>query len=132
VEPTHVTGKPRRWLRLDGAVLFVASILLFRLTHQHWWIYPLLLFVPDIFMLGYLRSTAIGAFLYNAGHTYLLPSLTILYGWHYDHVLVLAIGIIWLGHVGFDRFAGYGLKYDAGFKFTHLGTLFKLRDARKK
>ncbi|MGC1419099.1 MAG: DUF4260 domain-containing protein [Acidimicrobiales bacterium] len=132
MEPTHVTGKPRRWLRLDGAVVFVASILLFRLTHQHWWIYPLLLFVPDIFMLGYLRGTAIGAFLYNAGHTYLLPSLTILYGWHDDHVLVLAIGIIWLGHVGFDRFAGYGLKYDAGFKFTHLGTLFRLRDARKK
>lgn len=113
-------------------MLFVASILLFRLTHQRWWIFPVLLFVPDIFMLGYLRSTSVGAFLYNAGHTYLLPSLTILYGWHYEHALVLAIGIIWISHVGFDRFAGYGLKYDNGFKYTHLGNLFKLRDARKK
>jgi hypothetical protein len=131
MEPTFVTGKPRRWLRLDGAVLFIGSILLFRVTHQHWWIYPLLLFVPDIFMLGYISNTKIGAFLYNAGHTYLLPSLTILYGWHYNHVLVLAIGIIWLGHVGFDRFAGYGLKYDTSFKNTHLGTLFKAQLRRK-
>jgi Domain of unknown function (DUF4260) len=124
MEPTFVTGKPRRWLRLDGAVLFVASILLFRLTHQPWWIYPVLLFVPDIFMLGYLRSTTVGALFYNVGHTYLLPALTILFGWHSHHVLVLAIGIIWLG---FDRFAGYGLKYDTDFKHTHLGNLFKVR-----
>jgi hypothetical protein len=46
-------------------------------------------------------------------------------------VLVLAIGIIWLGHVGFDRFAGYGLKYDTSFKNTHLGTLFKAQLRRK-
>jgi hypothetical protein len=51
-------------------VLFVASILLFRLTHQRWWIFPVLLFVPDIFMLGYLRSTSVGAFLYNASASY--------------------------------------------------------------
>jgi hypothetical protein len=127
VEPTYVTGKPRRWLRFDGAVLFIASILLFRLTHQPWWIYPVLLFTPDIFMIGYLRDTTVGALLYNLGHTYLLPALTILYGWHERHVLVLAIGISWLGHVGFDRFAGYGLKYDTDFKNTHLGNLFKAR-----
>jgi hypothetical protein len=78
-------------------------------------------------MIGYLRGTTVGALLYNLGHTYLLPALTILYGWHERHVLVLAIGIIWLGHVGFDRFAGYGLKYDTDFKNTHLGNLFKVR-----
>jgi len=116
-----VTGKPKWWLRLDGAVLFTASIILFALTHQRWWIYPVLLFVPDIFMIGYLRNSRIGAFFYNAGHSYFLPSLLTLYGWH--HPLCLAIGLIWLGHVGFDRMAGYGLKYDSHFKHTHLGDL---------
>lgn len=123
--PTYVTGKPRWWLRLDGAVLFVASILLFAATHQRWWIFPTLLFVPDVSMLGYLRGTKVGAFLYNAGHSYLLPSLTVLYGWRYHHVLVSAIGVIWLGHIGVDRLLGYGLKYDSDFKHTHLGSLEK-------
>ena len=118
-----VEGRPKIWLRVDGAVLFIASIILFSLTNQHWWIYPTLLFVPDIFMIGYIRGTKIGAFFYNAGHSYFLPSLLCLYGWH--HTLCLAIGLIWLGHVGFDRMAGYGLKYDSDFKHTHLGSLFK-------
>jgi hypothetical protein len=39
--------------------------------------------------------------------------------------MALAVGLIWLGHVGFDRMAGYGLKYDSDFKHTHLGILFK-------
>ncbi len=116
------------WLRLDGGVLFVASVILFAVTHQHWWIYPALLFVPDIFMIGYVRNTAIGAFLYNAGHSYFLPSLLVLLGWH--HPLTLAIGLIWLGHVGWDRLFGYGLKYDSSFKHTHLGSLFKEKPKR--
>jgi hypothetical protein len=31
------------------------------------------------------------------------------------------IAIIWLAHIGMDRVVGYGLKYSAGFGFTHLG-----------
>lgn len=118
-----VQSRPRRWLRLDGAVLFVASIILFAMTHQSWWVYPVLLFTPDIFMVGYVRSTKVGAFFYNAGHSYFLPSLLVLLGWH--HPATLAVGLIWLGHVGFDRMMGYGLKYDSGFKKTHLGDLEK-------
>lgn len=129
MEEGFVESKPRLWLRLDGAVLFAVSILLFAQVHQHWWIYPALLFVPDIFMIGYVRNTTIGAFLYNVGHSYFLPSLTILLGWH--HPLTVAIGLIWLGHVGWDRLFGYGLKYDSDFKHTHLGSLFKEKTNRK-
>lgn len=125
----YVNSRPRVWLRVDGAVLFVASIIFFATTHQPWWVYPALLFVPDIFMLGYLRNTALGAFFYNAGHSYLLPSLVVLFGWH--HPMTLAIGLIWLGHVGFDRLMGYGLKYDSGFKDTHLGSLEKGMPTKK-
>ena len=120
-----VTGRPRFFLRLDGLVLFISSLVLFGRTNQHWWWVPLLLFVPDIFMAGYARSTKVGALIYNLGHTYLLPVLTAFYGWFSNHFLVLAIGLIWLAHVGMDRFAGYGLKYDDTFKHTHLGTLLK-------
>ena len=120
-----ISGKPRTWLRLDGLVLFTATIFLYAGQHQKWWIYPVLLFVPDVFMLGYLKDTKIGAFFYNLGHSYLVPSLVVFLGWHLHHSLTLAIGLIWLGHVGWDRFFGYGLKFDSGFKHTHLGDLTK-------
>jgi hypothetical protein len=118
-----VTAGPKLWLRLDGLILFISTIFLFAGEHQKWWIYPVLLFVPDIFMLGYLKSTELGAFFYNVGHSYFLPSLVLYLGWHEHRPLVLALGIIWLGHIGFDRFFGYGLKYGSSFKHTHLGDL---------
>jgi hypothetical protein len=43
--------------------------------------------------------------------------------------LTLSIAMIWLAHIGFDRALGYGLKYSAGFGFTHLGRIGK--DAAK-
>ncbi|MGQ7476239.1 DUF4260 family protein [Streptococcus suis] len=35
----------------------------------------------------------------------------------------MASGLIWLAHIGWDRAFGYGLKYESGFKHTHLGDL---------
>ena len=121
----YVVSKPRFFLRLEGVVLFIASLSLFASTHQHWWWVAALLFFPDLFMIGYEQSTQLGALIYNIGHTYLLPALMALYGWHVHRPLVLGIGLVWLAHIGMDRFAGYGLKYDDNFKHTHLGNLSK-------
>lgn len=119
----YVVGRPRLFLRVEGAVLFGASLFLFNSTHQHWWWVPALLFVPDIFMVGYARSTKLGALMYNIGHTYLLPACLTLYGLHNHRPFVIGVGLIWLAHLGMDRVLGYGLKYDDDFKHTHLGDL---------
>ena len=37
------------------------------------------------------------------------------------HPLTLALVLLWFAHIGMDRLARYGLKYDAGFQHTHLG-----------
>lgn len=122
-----VTGKPKTFLRMDGLVLLVATLILFNSTDQHWWWVPVLLFLPDLFMAGYIRSTQTGALLYNLGHSYFLPTLLALCAWRSDRPLLLAIGLIWLAHIGMDRTLGYGLKYDDDFKHTHLGSLYKQR-----
>jgi hypothetical protein len=36
---------------------------------------------------------------------------------------LLPYALIWINHIAVDRLLGYGLKYPAGFKFTHLGKL---------
>jgi hypothetical protein len=57
---------------------------------------------------------------YNAAHTYLLPLLLVPIGMALDFHLVLALGLAWIIHIAVDRAIGYGLKYPAAFKRTHL------------
>ena len=40
----------------------------------------------------------------------------------------LAVGLIWIAHIAFDRMLGLGLKYPEGFRFTHLGPVGRVRE----
>ncbi|MFI5034902.1 MAG: DUF4260 domain-containing protein [Acidimicrobiales bacterium] len=117
-------------MRVDGLVLLVATVVLFAAQHQPWWLYPALVLAPDLSMVGYRRGTAVGALWYNVGHSYLAPAIVVLAGWRSASSLTVALGLIWLGHVGADRALGYGLKYDSGFADTHLGRLGSPRRER--
>ncbi len=116
-----VHGGPLRWLRLDGLVVLALAIVLFFTQDKPWWLIPVILFLPDLFMVGYLGNTRIGAFAYNLGHTYVLPAVVVSVGLWQHQGLVVAIGLLWFAHIGMDRFAGYGLKYQDSFAHTHLG-----------
>ena len=118
-----VEGKPKIWLRIESLILFSATIAVFSQLRQHWWVYLVLLFVPDIFMVGYIKNSKVGAFFYNLGHSYPAPAVLGLIAWLNNNYFAMAVAAIWFGHIGWDRFFGYGLKYDSGFKETHLGSL---------
>jgi len=120
-----VLSGPKLILRLEGLVLFAATICIFASSGMAWWWYPVLLLVPDIFMLGYLANPKLGAWLYNLGHSTIVPILLIGLGWFSSAPTLLGLSAIWLGHVGWDRAFGYGLKYNDRFKHTHLGDLEK-------
>jgi hypothetical protein len=53
--------KPALLLRFEGAVALVVSILLYRESHTSWILFAVLFLSPDLFMLGYLVNTRIGA-----------------------------------------------------------------------
>ena len=120
-----VVGTPKLLLRIEGATLFAASIAVFAVQGQQWWLYPVLLLTPDIFMLGYLRDTKLGSIFYNLGHSYPVAALVTVLGFVFALPVTIAIGAIWFGHIGWDRMLGYGLKYGTSFKHTHLGDLEK-------
>ncbi len=105
----------------EGATLLIGSILVFSTTHQAWWLIPLTLLLPDIFMAGYLGGTRLGARVYNLAHSTPLPALVVGFGWWQHKPLVLALGLVWFAHIGLDRLMAYGLKYDDDFQHTHLG-----------
>ena len=118
-----VTGGPRFWLRLEATTVVAGSLVAYASTHQPWWLIPLTLLLPDLVMAGYLRSTRLGAITYNLAHATPFPAAVIALGWWQNKPLVLALGLVWLAHIGMDRVLGYGLKYYDHFQHTHLGRL---------
>jgi hypothetical protein len=122
-EAAAVTGAPRLILRLEGlALLIVAAVLYWRLGAS-WWLFAILFLAPDLSMLGYLAGGRTGAIAYNAVHTLVGPLALALAGLLYPAFELITLALIWAAHIGFDRALGFGLKYEAGFGFTHLGRI---------
>jgi hypothetical protein len=124
-----VTGGARILLRLEGLTLFVGMTLLYAVWDGSWWVYAILFLAPDLSFAAYLSGPRSGAIVYNAAHSYMVPVALMTTGFALASPLVLSIAIIWMAHIGLDRALGYGLKYFAGFGFTHLGRIGK--DATK-
>jgi hypothetical protein len=123
-EPTPaVAGIPRLLLRLEGAALLIVAVAMFWHRDGSWWLFAILILVPDLSFLGYFAGPRAGAVAYNAAHATLAPLALAMLGLIAATPTAIPIALIWLAHIGADRMLGYGLKYAAGFGFTHLGRL---------
>ena len=118
-----VTGGLRTLLRLEGLTLFAGMTLLYAVWGGSWWIYLILFLLPDLSFVAYLADPRTGAIVYNAAHCYMAPMVLMVVGFGAASPLLLSIAMIWLAHIGVDRALGYGLQYQAGFGFTHLGRI---------
>lgn len=122
-ETGAATGGIRLLLRLEGLTLFAGMTLLYAAWGGSWTLYLLLFLAPDLCFLAYLSDARFGAMVYNAAHSYMAPVTLMTLGFGFASPLILSIALIWLAHIGIDRALGYGLKYSAGFGFTHLGRI---------
>jgi hypothetical protein len=113
--------------RLEGGVLLALSLLIYWKLAGPWLWYLLLVLIPDLFMLGYVRGPRLGAAVYNLGHTWLLPGILAAVGLIGGTSFAVDVALIWLGHIGIDRLLGYGLKLPSGFQDTHLGRIGRNR-----
>lgn len=119
-----VAGAPRALLRLEGLFVFALSVALYGRMGESWWLFAILFLAPDLSFFAYLAGPRVGAIAYNAVHITGGPALLVLAGLLVPSQLAVAMGLIWLAHCGIDRALGYGLKYEAGFGFTHLGHIW--------
>ena len=117
------TGGVRTLLRLEGLALLAGMSLLYGLWGGQWWLYAVLFFAPDLSFVAFLAGPRVGAWVYNAAHSEIIPIAMLTAGFGFAPPLLLSAALIWLAHIGFDRALGYGLKYQAGFAFTHLGRI---------
>lgn len=111
----------RSILRIEAVVVLVVLVTLYWRVHASWLVFVVFLFAPDIAMFAYLRGTRIGAWSYNAFHTYTAPVICL--GFSLLFPLLLPIAIVWAAHIALDRAFGYGLKYGDSFGHTHLGVV---------
>lgn len=110
-------------LKLEELLMFALSIFFFSKLDYAWWWYPLLLFAPDLSMLGYLGGTKLGAITYNFVHHKALGIGIFVAGVLLASQPLQLTGLILFGHSSMDRVLGYGLKYEDSFQHTHLGMI---------
>ncbi len=121
----QATGNIRWILRIEGLFLFILSLYIYNFFDYSWTIFIIYFFVPDLSMLAYLINKKVGAISYNIAHSLIGVYIILGLGVVLDIDLYKMVGLIWLSHIGFDRSLGYGLKYEEGFTFTHLGKIGK-------
>lgn len=123
-----VEGGVKAGLRLEGLVLAAVAVVLYGRMGAGWGQYFALWLIPDLSLAAYLVGPRAGAAAYNAMHSEvgpLLLGLAAVVGLVPAGALPLAL--IWASHVGIDRALGYGLKYQQGFGYTHLGAIGMVR-----
>jgi hypothetical protein len=112
-------------IRIEELGMFALAVYLNSFLPFDGWVFWALFLTPDIGMLGYLINTRTGAITYNLLHHKGIAIACYLAGYFLMiHELTLA-GVVLFGHSSFDRFFGYGLKFQDHFKNTHLGRIGK-------
>ena len=109
-----------RLLRVEGLAVLAAALILYFDSGYGWVLLAALTLAPDLSIAGYLGGPRVGALAYDAAHTYALPIVLAVAGILAASDVAAQLALIWLSHIGADRFLGYGLKYATGFKDTHL------------
>ena len=115
------------WQRFEAAFVFIAALALFWQIDGGlaWWMALPLFFAPDLSFAFYGLGTKAGALVYNLVHTYALGLVLLVLGLGLSLPVLGGLGALWLGHAGFDRMLGYGLKSSRSFSLTHLGQIGK-------
>jgi hypothetical protein len=115
-----VMGLPLVLLRSEGVALLAMSAVLYGRYGDSWWLFAVLLPVPDLGLLGLLWSKRVGAVAYDLTHTYVPPAVLGLVGVLTGSGLAVALALVWFAHIGMDRGLGLGLQYPDGSGCTHL------------
>ena len=122
-----VSGGVRVLLRVEALCVLAISVLAYAKFGSGWVVFALFFFAPDLSFFAYRAGPKVGAVTYNIAHSLIGAIVLLATGMLLSAPVAITAGIIWAAHIGFDRALGYGLKYSAGFEFTHLGRIGRAR-----
>lgn len=117
-------------IQIEEGALLVAAYLMSLWLGFSWWLFFVLLFVPDLSMAGYLVGNKAGAVIYNLFHHKSVCIALALAGLYLENNVVVLAGLVLFGHSSLDRVFGFGLKFPDDFDHTHLGIIGKVADKK--
>jgi hypothetical protein len=123
LQSSQAAGPVLSILRLEGLAAAALSAVFYARTGASWWLFAALWLAPDLSLLGYLAGPNWGARIYNAIHAYITPATLAVSALLLHSFAPVPFALIWINHIGVDRMLGYGLKFQEGFAWTHLGKL---------
>jgi hypothetical protein len=97
-------------IRLEELAFVVLSFYLFLALNYAWWWFPLLFFLPDASMIGYLINSKVGTVTYNFVHHKALAILLYLFGGLTQLPVLQLAGLVIFGHSSMDRVLGFELQ----------------------
>jgi len=124
-----VIGNVKWVLRIEAVVVLTLALFFYNVLAFNWTTFFIYFLLPDISFIGYLFGKRVGAISYNCAHSYIGPAIVFMLFLGLGGEIFQIIGLIWIAHIGFDRALGYGLKYEKGFAYTHLGKIGKEKNA---
>lgn len=110
----------------NATIAALAAVAFVELDFSWWWLAALFLLF-DVSMVGYLRNPRVGAWTYNAVHSYIGPAAFGVVSIVRSSRDLAFVGLVWAFHIGIDRLLGYGLKLRDRFTHTHLGEIGRSR-----
>jgi hypothetical protein len=116
--PISMAGRPQGFrtqavplaMRVVGAAVLLAAGALYFWLGGAWWLALVLLLAPDLAFLAFALGARQGVAAYNAAHRPIVPWVVMVAGLVAGSRLALLLALIWIGHIGMDRAAGYGFK----------------------
>jgi hypothetical protein len=120
---THGLSPVPILLKSEAAAVLGLSLAAYSYLGFSWWICVALSLAPDLAFLGYLGGSRLGAWAYDLAHTYVAPIAFALAGYLAGEPWLMAGAAIWAMHIAVDRLVGYGLKFPADPRDTHLSRL---------
>lgn len=97
-------------IKLEEVGLVLLAFYLFLALDYAWWWFPLLFFLPDISLIGFLIDKKAGATAYNFIHHKALSVVLYLLGSFTEMPILQVAGLVMLGHSSFDRVLGFELQ----------------------
>jgi hypothetical protein len=96
--------------QLEEFALVLLSFYLFLGLDYAWWWFPLLFFVPDVSLIGYLFNRSLRGTIYNFVHYKALAVLLYLGGSLLQLPAFQLAGLVLFGHSSLDRALGFELQ----------------------
>jgi Domain of unknown function (DUF4260) len=97
-------------IKLEEVGLVCLAFYLFLALDYAWWWFPLLFFLPDMSLIGFLINKKAGATTYNFIHHKALSVALYLLGNFTQTPVLQVAGLVMLGHSSFDRALGFELQ----------------------